>query len=215
MKRGTKSILFGVHQFLWHPFTIWRAWRHVYKENPSWVHLLCVFCHDLGYWGKPDMDGPEGQTHPEGGARIARRIAYWAFRLRGFPAHSAWNNAQVVHDICLCHSTHYAQAKGLSVSSLYLPDKACVLFDPPWFYLLRARLSGELTEYVDNANLKKESAWGKFNSPELWLNWYRSRIFLKVQQHFHQVELTRLKKGAAWGEPCECCICEWHKEHAK
>ena len=26
--------------------------------------------HDLGYWGKPNMDGTEGETHPEFGAKV-------------------------------------------------------------------------------------------------------------------------------------------------
>lgn len=207
MKRGTLSILFGVHQFLWHPFTIWRAWRYLYKENPGWFYLVCIFCHDLGYWGKPDMDGPEGQTHPEGGAKIAKWIVLHWMRLIGKPDAIACHYAEQAHDISLCHSTHYAQAKGLSVSSLYLPDKVCVLFDPPWFYKLRARLSGELAEYVSNANRKMESDWGPFHSADSWLNWYRSRMHRKAQEHFHLMELTRLKKGKAWGEPCECEIC--------
>lgn len=186
MTRGTKSILFGVHQFIWHPFTVWRAWRYLYKQNPGWVYLICIFCHDLGYWGKPNMDGKEGQTHPEGGAKIAWYLVYWACRLLGYSVSDCLDYADTAHDICLCHSTHYAQAKALSVSSLYLPDKVCVLFDPPWFYKLRARLSGELAEYVDNANEKMESDWGPFYSADSWLNWYRSRMQMKAKAHLEK-----------------------------
>lgn len=28
MRIGTKSILFGVHQFIWHPVTVYIAWRN-------------------------------------------------------------------------------------------------------------------------------------------------------------------------------------------
>lgn len=56
---GTRSLLFGVHQFLWHPWTVYRAWRYLYGK-PTWREVVCIFLHDLGYFGKPNMDGEEG-----------------------------------------------------------------------------------------------------------------------------------------------------------
>lgn len=191
LSRGTKSVLFGVHQFLWHPLTVGYAWRKLYGRWPSLYQWIAVFCHDIGYLGKEAMDSPDGQTHPEFGAKVAQRLAYLAARLRGnHPVKAVWIAANV-HDLSLCHSTHYAQQKNRTVSQLYLPDKACVLTDPMWFYLLRAWLSGEIHEYVGRQNhdrwMRGES---KFSNRE-WLRWYRSRIQQKVDAF----------------NSCECDIC--------
>ncbi|MCK5235828.1 MAG: hypothetical protein KAR06_02490, partial [Deltaproteobacteria bacterium] len=59
---GTKSLLFGVHQFIWHPITVLIAWCKLYGW-PTWPELVCIIVHDWGYWGKPNMDGPEGEKH--------------------------------------------------------------------------------------------------------------------------------------------------------
>src|SRR5688572_14675463 len=81
MNVGTKSLLFGVHQFLWHPLTVWLAYVRLYGRLPNWWQCIAIFCHDLGYWGRPNMDGKEGKQHPYGGAFIAARIstAIWEF----------------------------------------------------------------------------------------------------------------------------------------
>lgn len=72
MKVGTKSVLFGAHCFLLHPWFVARAWWKLYGfpfDPRLWV---AFFVHDLGYWGKPNMDGPEGEEHPRLGAAILR-----------------------------------------------------------------------------------------------------------------------------------------------
>lgn len=56
MKTGTKSLLFGVHQFIWHPLTVLLAWIKLYGW-PAWEELVCIIIHDWGYWGKSNMDG--------------------------------------------------------------------------------------------------------------------------------------------------------------
>lgn len=67
---GTRSLLFGAHQFLIHPWFVAEAWRRLFGF--PWDPRLWVlfFVHDLGYLGKPNMDGPEGEQHPRLGARI-------------------------------------------------------------------------------------------------------------------------------------------------
>ena len=72
MTVGTKSVLFGAHQFLIHPwFVAWGWWTlYGFPLDPRlWV---AFFVHDLGYIGKPNMDGPEGETHPLLGAKARR-----------------------------------------------------------------------------------------------------------------------------------------------
>ena len=60
MNVGTRSLLFGVHQFAIHPWFVAAAWWRLYGfpfDPRLWV---AFFVHDLGYWGKPNMDGAEG-----------------------------------------------------------------------------------------------------------------------------------------------------------
>lgn len=77
MKIGTKSVLFGAHQFLIHPWFVAWAWWKLYGfpfDPRLWV---AFFVHDLGYWGKPNMDGPEGERHVEFGADIMGLLFDW------------------------------------------------------------------------------------------------------------------------------------------
>lgn len=132
---GTRSVLWGVHQFLWHPYTVYRAWVALYGR-PTWREAVCILIHDWGYWGSPNMDGPEGERHPELGARLAGGLFGPAY-----------------HDLVLFHSRHYAKRAGMTPSALCWPDKLSHLYEPPWWYLFRARLSGEITEYRQRAAL--------------------------------------------------------------
>ena len=167
MKIGTKSLLFGVHQFIWHPLTILRAWRKCYRLWPTWWELVAIICHDWGYWGCENMDGPEGQRHPEAGAQIVHDIVY------GLSCGDV-SLATTAGYLSLFHSAHYAQANDCEVSELYLPDKMSILYDPKWFYLLRGWLSGEVTEYVRNAPLCVGT-----QGPSYWYDWYRAKIQTK------------------------------------
>lgn len=186
--QGTRSVLFGVHQFLWHPFTVWRAWRYLYGRNPDWVESICILCHDLGYWGKRNMDGPEGISHPEGGATIARWFVYHIARLTRNPDPEAM--ARFAFELALYHSTFYAQQENQKVSALYLPDKVCVLFDPRWLYLLRGQLSGEVYEYLSRQN---HARWmlGEplLQSPREWFDWYRAKIRVKADDYFKTIAI--------------------------
>jgi len=129
MKIGTKSVLFGVHQFIWHPITVLLAWIDLYGFPKPW-ELFCILIHDLGYIGKKEMDGPEGDTHPELGALIAGKIFGERARLE-----------------CLGHSRSYCLEKQLPISRLCWADKWSPMFDPTHFYWFRGTLSGEIGEY--------------------------------------------------------------------
>lgn len=135
MKTGTKSLLFGVHQFLWHPVTVWRAWRSLYGVRPTWRETVCIIIHDFGYWGCPNMDGDEGEKHPYFAANIAGRL----FGPR-------------YYDLCLYHSRYLSKKLGREPSKLCWADKLSMIYDPSWFYIPRARASGEMREYRRNAD---------------------------------------------------------------
>jgi hypothetical protein len=169
MKIGTKSLLFGVHQFLWHPWCVGRAWRMIYHRWPTRREWLAIFVHDWGYWGCSDMNGECGIEHPALGARIVSRFI------------SRRVNHPVVANIVrrnwfefvAGHSANYAKKHGLKLSPLYLADKVSVLMEPMWFYLLRARLSGEGWEYEQHSPKKGQGL-------RAWLRWYRMRTRAKL-----------------------------------
>lgn len=134
MKVGTKSLLFGAHQFLLHPLFLALAWVRLYGIPPrkDWLPLLCAFVvHDWGYWGKAAMDDADGQTHPELGGRIMSRLfgPQWG-------------------DFTRLHSRHYAELEGREPSPLCAADKLVLLLTPSWIYLPSVRLTGEVEEYL-------------------------------------------------------------------
>ncbi|WP_248063852.1 hypothetical protein [Paenibacillus silvae] len=126
---GRRSLLFGVHQFLWHPWTVYRAWNHLYGR-PDWREVVCIFLHDWGYWFCENMDGKEGRVHPEFGAKIAAHLL-----------------GREYGDLVLYHSRYYSNLHCQIPSKLCWADKLSIVYDPKWFYLLRAKLSGEIKEY--------------------------------------------------------------------
>ena len=166
MKIGTRSILFGIHAFWFHPVTVARAWRACYGGRPNWWQLIAIFCHDLAYWGKPNIDGPEGKQHPFGGARIAARIVGL---LRG-----SLKPDGRTYRFTLLHSRDMARQFNTPASPLCWADKVSIFFDPPWFYLLRGKLSGEIAEF------KQHAIAGGHIPPTAtdreWLRFYRRHI---------------------------------------
>jgi hypothetical protein len=131
MKIGTKSILFGVHQFAIHPLFVALAWWKLYGFPFDPRLWFAFFLHDIGYFGKPNMDGPEGETHVEVGAKVMG----WIFGDRWF-----W--------FTLLHSRFYAKAHGRHFSRLCVADKLALSLTPDWLYLLQANLTGEIEEYM-------------------------------------------------------------------
>ncbi len=131
MRIGTKSILFGVHQFIIHPLILALAWWRLYGFPWDPRLWFAFFLHDIGYFGKPNMDGPEGETHPEFGAKI----------LAGLFGKD-WG------DFTLLHSRFYAKKLRRQYSRLCVADKLLVALTPQWLYLLQSNLSGEIHEYM-------------------------------------------------------------------
>jgi hypothetical protein len=165
MKRGTKSLLFGVHQFLWHPFTVVLAWRKLYRRFPNRWECLAIFCHDLGYWGCSSMDGADGKQHPYAGALIASELA------RALGAREC--EAAYVESLVLGHSRSFCREECKKLSDLCDPDKLSVLYDPAWFYWLRGTLSGEIKEYRE----REEERQGRdIPSTRAWLFGYRNFV---------------------------------------
>ena len=70
MRVGTKSVIGGAHCFLLHPFFVAWGWKRLFgfPWNPRLWFAFAL--HDIGYIGRGDMDGPEGEGHVVLGARI-------------------------------------------------------------------------------------------------------------------------------------------------
>lgn len=185
MKTGTKSLLFGVHQFLWHPVTVWLAWRALYGQRPTWRETVCIAVHDLGYWGSSNMDGEEGERHPYFGANLAGRL----FGPR-------------YYDLCLYHSRYLSEKLGRQPSKLCWADKFSMGWDPSWLYLPRARWSGELAEYRRNADRRGFIALA---APDI--AWHRKLVaHLQVMANEKLAEIRRRD----WIDQTSYELAKWH-----
>lgn len=171
MKMGTRSLLFGAHQFLLHPLLVFIAWWRLFGF-PADPRLWLVFViHDWGYWGKPNMDGPEGETHVEWAANACLALFGPDWR-----------------DLCLYHSRFYAKRDGRPFSRLCVADKLVIVMEPSWLYLPRVWLTGEVWEYMQVARGRSE---GKYRNMQTDTDhglreWHRSmKTYVKawVAQH--------------------------------
>ena len=176
MRVGTKSVLFGAHQFLIHPFILAIAWWRLYGFPWDIRLWVAFFVHDLGYIGKPNMDGPEGESHPELGANIMHFLFDWSWETWKFrtddPEEAEQAYSQGYHPVsddfdgkyyfrgimrrrtrywkkfCLYHSRFYAKKAGAQPSDLCLADKLAIVVMPTWLWVMLCRMSGELAEYL-------------------------------------------------------------------
>jgi hypothetical protein len=184
MNVGTKSILFGVHAFWWHPFTVALAWRRLYGKWPGRYEWCAIFCHDLGYWGCPNMDGKEGRQHPLKSAAIAFQVAKWVSRFywwnvwkrcpQGCAESVGLDTAFKVrhHSREMVKKDNEIFTTNFQPSRLCWADKFCCFYDPTWFYLLRAHLSGEIYEFRANAAGHIPDTFSFAD----WYRWYRLKI---------------------------------------
>lgn len=156
MNIGTKSVLFGVHQFILHPIIVLIAWWIIYRDMPKLHEFAAIITHDVGYWGSPNMDGEEGEEHPE-------RVAAW------WRKHFGEFGEKVAVEV-LGHSRFHAGKNNLPLSKLFQPDKLASAIYPKWLYLLLANLSGEIHEYMGHAKDGKYLDLVKSNKTQLqWL----------------------------------------------
>lgn len=176
MEIGTKSVLFGAHQFLIHPWFVALAWWKLYGF--PWDPRLWVvfFLHDLGYWGKPNMDGPEGESHVLWAAEVVHTLFDFPF----FRTEKEWQSLYTKlgvrsmnwawFDFCALHSRFWAKQQGSPYSRLCPADKLAVAIEPWWLYLPRANLSGEIHEYMKLAaarNAAGEPLGSKYSTMNL------------------------------------------------
>jgi len=174
MKIGTRSVLFGAHQFLIHPVFVAYAWWRLYGiplDPRLWIAFIV---HDLGYLGKPNMDGPEGEKHP-----------IWAAEfMHGLFGHEWWL-------LCIGHSRFYAKKIGITPSPLCMADKLAVALEPVWLYLPRVILTGEIKEYmsvsIDRAEIDKTTVMMVNAVSGVRVAWIKSvKVFLEKWAYDHR-----------------------------
>lgn len=157
MKIGTKSVLFGAHQFIIHPIFVAIAWWRLYGLPLDPRLWLSFFLHDMGYIGMPNIDGPEGEQHP-----------YFAARIMGRMFGSIW------FDFCLFHSRFMAKRHRKQFSRLCVADKLSVVLEPWWLYLPRVILSGEINEYMALSKKRSNKYFGINDSTDNRRKWFAS-----------------------------------------
>ena len=148
MKIGTKSLLFGVHQFVLHPLFVLIAWIIIYKSFPKRHELLAIIVHDWGYWGCDNMDGEQGESHP---VRSVKMLPYILVPGR------------FLEKVCIeimGHSRFNAKKHGIGLSHLFRADKLSMAICPSWLYLLLGNITGEIKEYIHHGSVKSDG--GKY-----------------------------------------------------
>ena len=166
MKIGTKSVLFGAHCALIHPWFVALAWWKLYGfpyDPRLWV---AFFVHDLGYIGKPNMDGDEGEQHP-----------YWGACLMGFLFGKKW------FDFTLYHSRFLAKNNNAQYSKLCVADKYSFNLTPVWLYLPMVNLSGEIKEYMKLAQSGKYQGVQGGADQRAWHSSVKSYMLKWVMEH--------------------------------
>ena len=185
MKIGTKSVLFGAHCFFLHPWFVAAAWWKLYGfpwDPRLWV---AFFVHDIGYLGKPNMDGEEGERHPMTGADVCGKLfdheapntflTRWKYvaNILGPVCNRIWGREPQGTDwycFCFYHSRFLAKQYGVIPSRLCPADKLSICLTPAWLYLPMVRWSGEIHEYM---KLAESGKYDTMNIPtSAQLTWY-------------------------------------------
>ena len=141
------------------------AWWKLYGFPLDPRLWAAFFLHDLGYWGKPNMDGPEGETHVEWAAHVMTALfdpMPERSNLREFimlPGPSLLDLTPIGPwgQLCLFHSRFYAKKLERPFSRLCVADKLAVTLEPWWLYLPRVKLSGEIHEYMQLAGMRTKA----------------------------------------------------------
>jgi hypothetical protein len=175
MTVGTKSVLGGARCFLVHPLFTLLGWARLFgfPWDPR-VWFACLL-HDIGYIGRRDMDGEDGEEHVILGARIMGALfgPIWA-------------------DECYRHSRYWSRRMGVPVSRLCFADKLAFAMTPPWLYIPIARWTGELAEYMERSGDRQAGDQGfteeerillKSQDPAEWLKGLQSYTRRWVEEH--------------------------------
>lgn len=186
---GTRSVLYGAHCWWIHPWFVALGWWRLYGfrrvtcsgsgvstsllDPRLWVSFAV---HDLGYLGKPNMDGPEGEEHPELGAKIMG-LAFDYSRLLWME--NGWGRINLRacwYDFSRYHSRFLAKRDGQHYSLLCIADKQAIAETPSWMYVPMVRATGEISEYRKEPRtdtLGESRGWRRSTAGESDWSWHR------------------------------------------
>jgi hypothetical protein len=108
------------------------------------------------------MDGPRGEEHPILGARIMARLFG-----------PEWG------EFCLLHSRYFARRLCKQYSRLCCADKLAICLTPWWVYLPMVRLSGELSEYMNQTKYGDRPR----STPRVWFSAVQAAMRHWVNEH--------------------------------
>jgi len=194
MKIGTKSLLFGAHQFIIHPIIVFIAWWKLYGfpfDPRLWVAFIV---HDWGYWGKSNMDGDEGEIHVFLGADIMHKLFDRKHKTTNIGRGQTImiGGTYTWYNFTLFHSRFYAKKNNHPISKLCVADKYAIVLDPWWFYLIRASLSSEIKEYRDH---HYKQTGELYITNKHWLISIKTYLNLWVIQHKNNLNDTWTKNN--------------------
>lgn len=199
MRIGTKSVLYGAHCFFIHPWFVALAWWKLYGFPWDPRLWFAFFLHDIGYLGKPNMDGEEGESHVLLGARIMHYFFDPGYRdrMRIYERGEDLGNYPYGYSIrpweglCLYHSRFWAKKHDMPFSSLCVADKLAVTLEPFWLYLPRVIATGEIKEYMSLAVAKNPNS--KYNGePQTKYSSMNLDVSSRRAWHRNMVEYLRL-----------------------
>lgn len=163
---GTRSVLFGAHCFFLHPFFVAAAWWRLYGFPFDPRLWFAFFLHDIGYIGKPNMDGAEGEQHPVAGAKIMGALF-----------------GQRWHDFTMYHSRFLAKKNGKQYSKLCVADKLATCITPDWLYMPMVRLTGEIKEYMQEAGRNSGGTVKVQENQHKWRKEVKEYLLKWVEEH--------------------------------
>jgi len=162
MKVGTKSLLFGCHQFIIHPLFVLLAWA-MQGGHVTWKMVLAIIVHDWGYWDCSMMDGEEGEAHPVVGAHITIILT---------------RDVEIAEEVFF-HSRFWAAKCDRPPSRLCWADKWGTALYPHWLWATLAYMSGEGWEYMGNPKYEIHDDRVGYNWWGLYEFHRRYRIFTR------------------------------------
>lgn len=130
---GSKSILFGSHSII-HSLFVLIAWYKLYRRRPKGWQLICIFIHDIGYFGMNHISNKSNKGHSLLGARIGKGLF-----------------GQKAFDFIAGHSRKDAEELNLPLSKLEAPDDYSWIITPMWILKMTADKTGVDTETWVNA----------------------------------------------------------------
>jgi hypothetical protein len=168
-------VLFGAHALWLHPWFVAAAWWRLYGFPVDPRLYAAFWLHDIGYLGCSDMDGPDGESHVELGARVMQVLFG-----------REWG------DFCRRHSRYWVKTHGGELSALAAADKLAFAITPWWLYIPMTAATGELREYMavsqqrqagDNSFTEAERESLASGNRRRWLSALQAYTVWWVRQH--------------------------------